>query len=61
IHTPAFAGFAAGPEGDRAVLDGAKALACTVADLWLEDGLLAAAREEWRAAVAARGGAVGPG
>jgi len=36
IHTPAFAGFAGGPEGDRAVLDGAKAMAMTVVDLWLD-------------------------
>lgn len=34
IHTPEFAGFARGPEGDAAVLDGAKALACTVIDTW---------------------------
>jgi amidohydrolase len=55
IHTPAFAGFAGGPEGDRAVLDGAKALAWTVADLWLDPGLADLARDEWRAAVAGRG------
>lgn len=40
IHTPEFAGFAGGAEGDRAAIDGAKALAMTVADLWLADGLL---------------------
>ncbi|MGI9577758.1 MAG: M20/M25/M40 family metallo-hydrolase, partial [Microthrixaceae bacterium] len=34
IHTPDFAGFARGPEGDSAVVDGAKALACTVIDTW---------------------------
>jgi amidohydrolase len=56
IHTPAFAGFAAGPEGDRAVLDGAKALAWTVADLWLDGGLVEEAWTEQRAAVARRGG-----
>ncbi|HKE73942.1 MAG TPA: amidohydrolase [Acidimicrobiales bacterium] len=55
IHTPAFAGFAGGPEGDAAVIDGAKALAWTVADLWLDGGLVAVARDEWRDAVAARG------
>jgi amidohydrolase len=55
IHTPAFAGFAGGAEGDRAVLDGAKALAFTVADLWLDDGLAGRARDEWQAALAARG------
>jgi len=53
IHTPAFAGFAGGPEGDRAVIDGAKALAFTVADLWLDDNLLGLARAEWEAAVSA--------
>jgi amidohydrolase len=54
IHTPAFAGFAGGPEGDQAVIDGAKALAFTVADLWLDDGLVDLARAEWEAAVGAR-------
>ena len=44
IHTTDFARFAGGPEGDRAVLDGAKALAATVVDLWAEPGLLDAAR-----------------
>ena len=36
IHTPEFASFARGEPGDRAVLDGAKALAATVIDCWLE-------------------------
>jgi amidohydrolase len=36
IHTPEFARYAGGDEGDRAVLDGAKALAMTIADLWLD-------------------------
>ena len=53
MHTPEFAGFAGGPEGDRAVIDGAKALAFTVADLWLDDGLVGSARAEWEAAVGA--------
>jgi amidohydrolase len=53
IHTPEFAGFAGGPEGDRAVIDGAKALAFTVADLWLDDGLVGSARAEWEVAVGA--------
>jgi len=60
IHTPAFAGFAGGPEGDAAVLDAAKALAFTVADLWLDGGLVDRARGEWRDAVAGRA-AVVPG
>lgn len=48
IHTPDFAGFAAGEQGDRAVIDGAKAMAWTIADLWLTPGALDAAREEHR-------------
>ncbi len=60
IHTAAFAGFAGGPDGDRAVVDGAKALAWTVADLWLEPGLVERARAEWADAVAARGGTAAP-
>ena len=44
IHTADFAGYAGGPEGDRAVLDAAKALAATVADLWLDPGALDAVR-----------------
>src|SRR5918996_2522580 len=54
IHTPAFAGFAGGPEGDQAVVDGAKALAFTVADLWLDEGLVDLARAEWEASVNVR-------
>ncbi len=34
IHTPEFAQHARGPAGDRAVLDGAKALAAVVLDRW---------------------------
>lgn len=34
IHTEAFATYAGGPEGDSAVLDGAKAMAATVIDVW---------------------------
>jgi hypothetical protein len=56
IHTPAFAGFAGGAEGDRAVIDGAKALAWTVADLWLDEALLPRARAEWEASLARRTG-----
>jgi amidohydrolase len=56
IHTPAFAGFAGGPEGDRAVIEGAKALAWTVADVWLDGGLVDLARAEWREQVGLRGG-----
>jgi hypothetical protein len=54
IHTPDFATYARGEGGDRAVIDGAKVLAWTVADLWLEGGLLDVARAEHEAEVAAR-------
>jgi amidohydrolase len=45
IHTPDFATFAGGEPGDRAVIDGAKAMAMTIADLWLADGALDQVRE----------------
>lgn len=45
IHSAEFARYAAASEGDRAVIDGAKAMAMTVVDLW--------ASAELRAAVAA--------
>ena len=47
IHTPDFATWAAGAEGDRAVLDGAKSMAMTVVDLWCEPGLVEAAQSEF--------------
>lgn len=47
IHTPAFAEYAVSASGDQAVLDGAKALAMTVVDLWTDRALLDKAREEW--------------
>jgi amidohydrolase len=47
IHTPEFASYAGGAAGDQAVIDGAKAMAWTVADLWLDQDLLASARAEW--------------
>jgi metal-dependent amidase/aminoacylase/carboxypeptidase family protein len=50
IHTPAFARFAADAPGDRAVLDGAKAMAMTVADLWFGDGQLDRVRTAFAAA-----------
>jgi amidohydrolase len=49
IHTPEFAGHARAEIGDQAVVDGALAMAWTVADLWLADGVLAAARAEFDA------------
>ncbi len=44
IHTAEFAEHAASAGGDRAVLDGARAMAMTVADLWLRPEALAAVR-----------------
>lgn len=44
IHSPEFAGFARSADGDLAVLDGAKAMAMTIADLWLRPEALGAAR-----------------
>jgi amidohydrolase len=40
IHSAEFARHARSPAGDRAVVDGAKALAMTVVDLWAADGAL---------------------
>jgi amidohydrolase len=45
LHSSEFARWAGSEEGDRAVLDGAKAMAMTVVDLWLAPG----AAEEVRA------------
>jgi amidohydrolase len=50
IHTADFTGFAGGAPGDRAVLDGAKAMAMTVVDLWCDEGRLAQARAAFAAA-----------
>lgn len=47
IHTEAFATCAASPEADRAVTDGAKAMAMTAIDLWTEPGLLERVRHEF--------------
>jgi amidohydrolase len=52
IHTPDFATSARGHGGDRAVVDGAVAMACTIADLWLADGALEAVRTEFEATMA---------
>jgi len=40
IHTLDFATWAASPDGDKAVLDGAKAMAMTIVDLWCQQGLM---------------------
>jgi len=49
IHSPEFALHARGEAADRAVLDGAKAMAMTVVDLWTTSATLAAARQEFAA------------
>ncbi len=48
IHTEDFARCAVSEDGDRGVLDGAKALAMTAADLWLSADLRSAALDEWK-------------
>ena len=50
IHTPEFATHAGGAAGDAAVLDGAKTMAMTVADLWLSPSALDDARAAFDAA-----------
>ena len=52
IHTAEFALHAGGEAADRAVVDGAKAMAMTIVDLWADEELLAAARADFRAATA---------
>jgi amidohydrolase len=52
IHTPEFAEHARSEAGDRGVLDGAKAMAMTAADLWLDRDALARARAAFDEAVA---------
>jgi amidohydrolase len=47
IHTPDFAVHAAGPAGDQAVIDGAKAMAMTVIDLWTSVDLFPAVRADF--------------
>ena len=47
IHTPEFASYAASADGDRAVLDGARAMAMTTADLWLRPEVLEEIRSEF--------------
>jgi amidohydrolase len=56
IHSAEFASYTASEDGDAAVVDGAKAMAMTVAELWLRPDVLAAAKDEFDAAVQARTG-----
>jgi metal-dependent amidase/aminoacylase/carboxypeptidase family protein len=55
IHTPEFAEHARSRSGDAAVVDGALALAWTVADLWRKDGALEAVQAEFQANVGCLG------
>jgi len=54
IHSPEFTKYAASADGDLAVLDGAKAMAMTVADLWLQPDVLEAAKAEFAERVTAK-------
>ena len=50
IHSVDFERWAGSSEGDRAVIDGAKAMAMTVVDLWLGEGTIDRARAAFEAA-----------
>ena len=50
LHTVEFAEYAQGPDGDRAVADGADGLALTAADFLFDDGLRAAVTADFAAA-----------
>ena len=54
IHTKDFAGHAASPLGDQAVLDGAKAMAMTIVDFWLEPAARDAAKSAFDGAMQPR-------
>jgi amidohydrolase len=54
IHTPEFAEYTASADGDQAVIDGAKAMAMTVADLWTQPDLLSRTKDEFARSVAER-------
>ena len=54
LHTQEFATYAASPDGDRAVVDGAKALAMTAIDVLCAAGLLDAMRASFAAAAQTR-------
>jgi amidohydrolase len=53
IHSQEFTRYAASADGDLAVLDGAKAMAMTVLDLWLRPDVLERAKRDFEAQVAA--------
>jgi hypothetical protein len=47
IHSQEFATWAASPDGDQAVVDGAKAMAMTAVDLWMREDAMAAVRDSF--------------
>lgn len=49
IHNPEFAHWAASEDGDKAVLDGAKSLACTALDLMCDRQLLQTVKADFKA------------
>jgi amidohydrolase len=55
IHSPEFTAYARSADGDQAVLDGAKTMAMTVADLWLQPGLIDTVRTEFERILTQRG------
>jgi amidohydrolase len=61
IHTAEFERWAGTDQGDRAVVDGAKALAMTVVDLWLDEDLLGRARSAFADATSGAGSGDGSG
>ena len=56
IHTTEFARYARSESGDKAVLDGAKAMAMTVVDMWCDAALMDAVRADFTTALARAGG-----
>jgi hypothetical protein len=53
-HSPAFAEYAASESGDRAVIDGAKALAMTAIDILADEDLRRRMREDFERSRAAK-------
>lgn len=49
LHTPEFADYAASASGDAAVLDGAKVMAMTIVDFWLDPATQREAKAEFEA------------
>ena len=47
IHSHEFTRWAASGDGDKAVIDGAKAMAATVADLWSRPEVLAEIKQDF--------------